>query len=498
MIVQLPNGQTAEFPDSMSRAEVEYAITNSNIEPEYAPESGPIDAALVSAGESLTGYGRGIQNLYGKAVGDEGLQADLAVEDAEANRLMAPVREEYPVSTTIGPMLPGLATMPLGGGLLTQAGIGAGIGAADYGESQGSQGMLGGLLSGAGYGIGKGAQNIYNVVRHPGQGLTGEAARLAGRMDDLDMTLLPGHQTGSLPMQQLDASIKSTPMTSGLVEEGMNANTRTINRLAAESIGEAGEEITPDMLGNAATRIGRVYKTIADDVDEVVFEGKTLQEFYDVASEDTTKLIDRYIARFPGLGSGKMQPDEWMKLRQVMAKDSRGAWKNNPSIAEDLDELEDIMLDALEASSPNDVRGALRQAGNQWRNLKVLERGSTVTKGNVNPRSAHTGLKSADKRGYMRGGNKSDYYDAVRAANQFSDVVGDSGTATRSWLQRLTENPLQTLALSHVVRGASRGYLNSSGPTQTFYAGLLGTFPAGSGAGQVGAATARSGILNPE
>ena len=114
-----------------------------------------------------------------------------------------------------------------------------------------------------------------------------------------------------------------------------------------------------------------------------------------------------------------------------------------------------------------------------------------MTKGNVNPRSLDTALRRLDKGGYLRGRNNSDYYDAVRSANMFSDVVGDSGTSTRSWAAMLASNPqmaLQALAL----RPVAKQYLKSGGSPAAM--ALMGAVPGSARGGAVGAGAGR-GLL---
>ena len=491
MDVRMPDGRLIKnVPEGTSKAELMYKLKQSELTPEYKPDMSAGDAFLVGAGESLTGLGRGVKNIYATITGNEEMQGDISSQDKESARLMAPIRSAYPAATLAGNMAPGLATMPLSGGLLAQAVIGSVLGAADYNENQGLQGLIGGALSGVGYGIGKGISRMAGSAKAVKAPILGERGRLASRADDIGYTILPGQRHDSMPLKQLEASIKSSPFSSSLVEEGIDKNQKILNRLATKSIGDAGDEIAPHTLGDAAKRIGKVYDDVARSTERVVFDEDTLIRFYDDVAYDNIDQVNHYIKRFPGLDDGQMSGKDAADLRQVLQKAIRGATMTKPSAVDDLVDLQKIIMRSIEDANPGS-KDMLRQAGTQWRNLKALERGKSVTKGNVNPRSLDTALRKADKGGYLRGRDTSDYYDAVRMSQMFGDVVGDSGTATRQHIAALMQDP--TIAMTGVaMRPVIRKYLQSGGGAA---AGLLGAFPGTTRAGSTGAGAFRAGLM---
>ena len=77
---------------------------------------------------------------------------------------------------------------------------------------------------------------------------------------------------------------------------------------------------------------------------------------------------------------------------------------NNPAVADDLIDFKSHMHKALTKASPEQAE-ALRVAGKQWKNLKALEAGNSVTKGNVNPRTLSSKLNRIDKGGFKRDRN---------------------------------------------------------------------------------------------
>ena len=345
MDVVMPDGTKLKgVPDNLSKEEVLYRYNQRKIKPEYSPTTEK--SFLVGAGDTLSTIGRNAQKLYAGVTGDGLLSDKLDRATGESQRLMRPMEEQKPISTTIGRMAPGLATMPLSGGLLAQMGIGGALGAAQSEDDQGAGGLLGVLTSGVGYGVGKGISSMAKAVGGNVPPIGGEAGRLAARSDEIGMQVLPGQRMDSLPRKQLEASMKSNPAMSGVFEEGMKQNQTVINKLAAESIGEASDEISPAMLGTAADRIGAVYDNVAKSVDEVPIAG--LQDFYNNLSFDSIARIENYAKRFPGLQTGKLTGEELSKLRQITQKDIRGAWQNLPSVAEDLQDFQLMLMKGLE------------------------------------------------------------------------------------------------------------------------------------------------------
>ena len=440
-----------------------------------AAEMSPMQAGLAGAGRWFSERLAGGAEMLG--LGDPVERQKVQQMEAAG---FAPMQEAHPLATMGGQMAAPLVTAGIPGGLLAQMGIGAGTEAIRYGADPLTAGAEGGLMSGLGYGAGGVIANIMKRGRRVGSaakqrwaGSTpeGEVGRLAERSQELGMNVSPGNLQESLPLKQMEASIKANPAFSDIPEPMIQANQTKLNQLALESIGEAGEEVTGDKLAQAADRIGAVYDGIGQNVDAVPL--RDLDALQLNASVDADRYFENYLKRFPSLEARSLSGQDYVKLRNIVNKDIRSAWRNNPGVAEDLQDFQRLLDEGLERAAPEQLP-QLREAGEQWRNLKALEGGKTVTKGNVNPRSLDTQLRRLDKGGYLRGRNKSDYYDAVRISNQFSDVVGDSGTATRSYIGNLMQNP--SIAASAVLaRPFVRKYYQSGG--NPLYAAALGVTP---------------------
>jgi hypothetical protein len=94
------------------------------------------------------------------------------------------------------------------------------------------------------------------------------------------------------------------------------------------------------------------------------------------------------------------------------------------------------VTDAISAVLPPDQRQAFDLARLQYRNVLTLMKPGAVNEntGNVVGSMLANKLKRSDEKGVRLGRTQSDLYNAARFADAFRPIVGNSGTATRSFL----------------------------------------------------------------
>lgn len=129
-----------------------------------------------------------------------------------------------------------------------------------------------------------------------------------------------------------------------------------------------------------------------------------------------------------------------------------------------------IVEDAIEGSLGPAQRAAYGEARGQYRNLMNLLSGQAINEasGNVNGRALATVLRNKDRAGYTMGRTQSDLNDAARFVKAFPDIVGNSGTATRSmgptdYLMGIPGNLLTRGYLSQPVVAAAQGGVGAIG-----------------------------------
>lgn len=487
------NGEVMEF-DGTQWVPVKGAKAEAPAAPRERISTGAVDAALVGAGDVFNSIGINARDLFGSLTGNAGMQATAAADRAEAAGIRERLRSEAPIASAVGGMLPGLATLPLSGGLPVQAALGALTGAAssesgDLGGDAGLGGALAGIGGLAGNIIGRvnaarGARAAIRAERAAGE--AGGAA--AGALTDAERELIdgarraglrltPGQVTGSPQARQFEAALSSNPATSKIFADMDQANTRQLNALAARAMGVEGvDNVGPAVRAQAAQKLAGEFETIGAQIGAVETAPmvKALQK---VADDDALALVPRteaanLVAKIQsGVKSRSGEGGEAMDFvtgkslmaeRSKLSRSMRDAFANNRSDqGEAYAKLLDIVDEAARRSAVRSAEGnpeagmamAQRydQAREAWSVLRAMDRGGASIDGNVMPGQAARIAKSSDKGGLWgladesgvttqrRGGNRlgddalGDYYDALRfrSSQLGRDIVGNSGTATR-------------------------------------------------------------------
>ena len=226
-----------------------------------ALETTQLERIGIGAGRILDEGIRGAQNIFANAVGDDALARRLAEESAENNRLYGGLSAAFPVSTGIGEILPALATIPLGGGLLTQAAIGTAIGGIQYDADPSQQGLNAlteGALSGVGYGVGNLAGRVINGITRAGRVTT--ATPEAQRLIDAGGVVTPGQRAGSTGLRQFEASIEKFPGGGTFFQGLRDTNIKNANRVVGKAIGA-----TDEVMANSGGKISDEVLQQADD-----------------------------------------------------------------------------------------------------------------------------------------------------------------------------------------------------------------------------------------
>jgi hypothetical protein len=384
---------------------------------EQAESYNPVEAALIGAGKTFTDIGRAIPGLLG---------ADVDTRQAEQEQaLYDPLREAAPTATMLGEMAPYLATAPIGGsagaagatarGLAGLAGKAGLQGAQRFATGAGSQALLGtgrglagrvgeqaaigtglGAVSappgqaGTGAGLGGAIGGAFPLLGRGAGALAGrargavQAAREAGKAG-VPLTL--GQRIGSNLITKLEEVYSRVPGLGSAFEGVKKGQQRAINRMAAESVGETADEVTSEVLGRAATRIG-------NDFDEVIAGDpfqftrgfmQTARELRRTMADElyeapfTTRQLNKILVR--AKAGGLMTANEYKKLNTRVGKKLAGQL--------DSDERDALMLfkDALDdmigqQMSPSRLQ-RWNQARDQWRNLRTLEKVTDVEAGIV-------------------------------------------------------------------------------------------------------------------
>lgn len=448
-----------------------------------AMDTGSFGTMAATAGSRLANL-PGVRDLFG-------LEEDQGQIDA--------LRDVRPVSSTIGDVAPYLATAPLSGGVLAQAGIGAATGGMMADEGEGAKDMvLGGVAAPVGSALMRGANYAYQGTKNmasriadqiagtkaagrvtaqganvgddftrayteaadtaPVGNLSAEETRIMQRGDDLGMVSLPGVEKGDPALKMMEQSLKYNPMKGSVIREAGKRNQTALNRQAGKAIG-LGDDVTKvdaQALAKASDKIGRGYDSIEDQIGKIQFDDAVLDSLSSwesrnmktiLPNRDSMKVVDSLIDNLDKTDS--LAGKQLMQYRSRIAKQSRKAWKDGDELQGGaLDELVSIMDDTVSRQVGDEVGQQWGNLGRQWKALKSLETGKGVDEisGDVNPLTVANTLKRLDKGGFQRGRNRSDFYDAVRYARMNRDIVGQSGTNVNTASQ-LPQSTLLNMAM---------------------------------------------------
>jgi len=527
MRIVTEDGRILEVPDGANQKEIDnivedYYSTKTGGD-ETTPLPGRLEAIGLGAKDKLMDFKEGGQQAYYNTM--HPFQGQPLLDELEASRTereqeYAPIADQMPIETTVGNMLPAAATSLIPGGIAAQAGISAGYEGLQYGETDpleaagyGAAGAFAGamaprvfkLITGMAEGMGQRGMRMAQKMSGnvPPGGIKGSFAkdlpeadkRLLQRADEMDMFTFPSMRKGSKPLSQLEGSAKSSPFLSGMTEDHIRHNQNVLDKLALRKIGETGEEFTDDTFGNAAKRIGDVYENASMGKD-IPVQLDDLDDLRPDISEEVEVLLNRYIKNYPELEAGVINGYEFNRLRNRISKDIRLHLKRPDGDPEGLSQIQDVLDEGLKMVAPESLP-AMREAGQQWKNLKALEAvGSLNPEYHVNPRAVGNRLRQFDKGGFMRGRDKSDYYDALRIGRRYADMfkvdpAQTSQTATHQWLMRAASDP-SSVGGGLLMRPIYQNYLESGGDLG--YASMLGAVPRGvsESAIQAGGASGRS------
>lgn len=445
-----------------------------------ADKAGDVQAAKILAGEitrmrtqpaaPATRYDptEGMSGLekfnagVGKAFSDAGLgirQRLGMVSDAdveESRRLGAPLMNtKAGLAGNIGgnvAMLAPTALIPGAGTVPAAAAMGGLIGAIQPSTSVRENVLNIGLGAAGGAGGQAVANRISAVAAQPGNLLTQGQRQAAQGGQNLGMRLTPGKASGSTVLQKIEAAAESNPMTTGGFDAIKNQNQRILNRAAARSVGENADELSTPILARVEGRLGQVFDQVAD-ATPVPLNPQTVGPRLQQILNDSQGLV--VIPGHHGLGGLDAHP-LWQQLdnfantaggatreqlRALSSKMGKAARNNmttpngDRELGQSLFRAQEVVEDAIQGSLAPAQQAAYNEARNQYRNLMLLTAKTNVvnpSSGNVAGRPLANTLMSRDRGGFTMGRNNNDLYEATRFVQAFPDIVGNSGTATRS------------------------------------------------------------------
>jgi len=328
-------------------------------------------------------------------------------------------------------------------GILSQAGLHMGLEAAREGATPTS--IAGqGVLAAGGTAGGNMAGRVISGIGKKGK--------------QIRQTL--GTKLDSDYLRRIEAGISSGGGFDFLLKAGQKA----LNRAGAESFGATAERITPRVLLAASERIGKEFDRLLPD-DKVFDLGATKAGLDDMALSGNLKALALQIDAKTGTAGGNTLKN----LRRALQEKVSALRGQNDDLANQYDEIADALMEEIQEQVIDPV--AFRVAREQWKNLRLIEglpgvrRYSNLTSGQAN--SAMSRSKTGYGTSFLRDTGTvlpttQNMFNQIRAMDTLSEIVGDSGTATRlmglagigAGAGYLMEGDLEGAAKGAVIAGA--------------------------------------------
>ena len=327
----------------------------------------------------------------------------------------------------------------------------------------------------------------------------GRLRYLAGRADELGIQLTPGQRSGSRARRGLENAFESNPTTGGPFHDILVNNEDKYGRLAARAIGETADNLSPDVLGRATTRLGREFNAVTEELQAVMPDlnapnTKAASDFFNrvdnakrqelgdfrnkrvvteasgdrvIRQVESDLPIARYADVIEAMGrGGELDARELMNIRSSLADQihtvaqQRGTVSNGTQIramGDMIDAIDRLVVDSAEGVAP-ELAGRYATARTQWRVLQAMQQGkATDPLGEIRAKSVDSILRREYPMEYRRGGlsgnvkgrdgalqDLANFFDATAiGAGVTNDIVGNSGTATRSVIGQALNNPTQ-------------------------------------------------------
>lgn len=363
------------------------------------------DAFLVGAGRSID-QAINIANKLGNTdrlgpfqpKGGNAIPGDdtqINEREAEAQRLFNLSNGERPLARGAGRLAPALATLPITGGVKTAAAVGGVVGGLSDFENP-ARGAAFGTGGGAvGFKAGEALSKIPGLARF-GDDASEQIQKAFERTRKLGIKLRPSQVNQK--NKAAEAVLESNLGGRGVFDAIDDTQQKTINRLAAESIGETGEDVSLEVLERARKNIGAKFREALDGNDVPLNTGfkQNVQTLGDNiintpgVNPEAQAVVKNALEQIQG-SPATIPAERYHTWQSAWRKLASGAWKKGDAQLGDFySSLAEAADAAAEQTIPQAKLALQQEARRQWGNYKSLTRlKNTVNKqtGNVNPRT---------------------------------------------------------------------------------------------------------------
>lgn len=358
-------------------------------------------AALIGLGKGIDDMAAGIRQLTPAPIRGAidwannklGLPAPPSIDPQERaadTAAIKPVQDQYPITSALAQGLPTVAAAtPLGM---------AGMAALNYGTPEeraanAAGGYVGGKL---GQVAGAGISRVLQPIRGAGQSAIDATTDLFNKYS---LPTLPGQVTGSTPMRWMESTLANLPGGSR-IRDIVAAQQKGLNTATMQSMGAAGDSVTPEAVQAAKGELGKVFSGIPKQetvaIDKPVADALTSVEtnYYKNLSPDQRGIVKQYVDDILSYGESGMPGDVYQKARSRIA--ARAASTQDSELKNALTGVYKTLDGAFDASASPESVAAMKTARQQYSTAKSVEGMANIT-GDISPARLANAAKNLPK-----------------------------------------------------------------------------------------------------
>jgi hypothetical protein len=410
------------------------------------------DNFMAGAGKSVMDMGRGLGQLVGLHSREE--QDAVNARDAELMGSGAGLAGN--ISGTIATtLIPGGMLGKVGGtvgkvgqaitnpqSIRAAAAVGAGLGALQpvgTEQSRTQNILLGGLTGGATQGVVQGIGRIAQPIK---KALSSVDEKAVATLEAAGVPLDAAQRSGSQRAMQVKRFLGDNPFTAGGQTKQVEKTAAGFTRAALKEIGESADTADEEVLGQAATRIGKAFDDIANRTD-IKADNQLLDDLVDISKSAPAELesaqaqviinqVDEVMSKAAG---GSINGQAYQSIKSTLDRISGGP---NQQVGFWARALRERLDEALQRSAQGADYAALKTARKQYGALQGII-SAVNPDGNVSPAKLYnaTNVKAFGQKKAMATGIRQTQLQKLAKAGKriIPERMPNSGTTPRALLQ---------------------------------------------------------------
>ena len=435
----LRNDATGEFGRlHMIRGKQRFIANDPQADP--AADIGPLGAALIGFGETLSNTALRAQAAADTLTGKTGTVAQTEFADVKA--LLAPLEEDHGFAIALGQSAPGFL-LPASKVVQTVGGVAEGL------LADPENPILGGILGGVGGFVG-------GVLGEKiGAAVTARLGGAVGRLASRNIPTTLAQRTGRPAEQGIEAGLQAVPIISSWAARPARAQQRALNSGASSVFGYEGK-LTTKGLGDIKFGMQKSFREVEVGIPDQVLEPKLLARIDDAGALDqaTKELMDET--------AGILDGEALMAIRSSLNNDMADAFinanrKEGRKLRGILNEV-DALIESGLGPRLTEQWSTVRK---QWQFFTAITKGKAINRaGDVNLATMNNALDKVYPNfrfGRELPATAKGFGELVQALDELPKALQSSGTAERVAAAAAITNPLKSaLAIPTAILPAGR------------------------------------------